>query len=161
MASNVHPNAKGSFVGISLNHTRKHLARSVYEGVVFCHRWHLDRLLATRDELPVAIRLAGGAARSEIWAQMFADAMGIPVETLAAEETGALGCAICAASATGVYKSLAEATAHMSGVAKRFEPNRARKNIYDRKYQLYRSVIEALDCVWEGMQALIEHDNKL
>ena len=69
MASNVHPNAKGSFVGISVGHTRRHLLRSVYEGIAFCHRYHTEKLLATRTEPPKCIRLAGGAANSPVWTQ--------------------------------------------------------------------------------------------
>ncbi len=49
-------------MGISNYHTRKHLLRSVYEGVTFCHRYHLERLLRTRKDEPKSIRLAGGAA---------------------------------------------------------------------------------------------------
>ena len=64
MASNVHPNAKASFVGLNVSHSRKHIARSVYEGSAFCHRYHLEKLLATREEPPKAIRLSGGAAKS-------------------------------------------------------------------------------------------------
>ena len=101
MGSNVHPNAKGSFLGISANHTRKHLVRSVYEGIACSHRYHLEKLLATRETSPEAIRLAGGAARSPVWAQMFADMMRLPVETVDANETGSLGCAIAAAAAAG------------------------------------------------------------
>ena len=67
MGSNAHPNAKGTFVGLSTNHTRKHMLRSVYEGIAFCHRVHFDRLMATRETAPKCIRLAGGAARSSVW----------------------------------------------------------------------------------------------
>ena len=66
MASNVHPNAMGSFVGMSNFHTRAHLVRSVYEGIAFSHRYHLEKLLATRDQAPRGIRLAGGVARSQV-----------------------------------------------------------------------------------------------
>lgn len=86
MASNVHPNAKGSFVGISVGHTRRHLLRSVYEGIAFCHRYHTEKLLATRTEPPKCIRLAGGAANSPVWTQMFADILQLPVQTVAANE---------------------------------------------------------------------------
>ena len=87
MASNVHPNALGSFVGMSNFHTRKHLVRSLYEGVAFSHRYHLEKLLKTRTEPPKSIRLAGGAARSAVWTQMFADVMKLPVECVDVEET--------------------------------------------------------------------------
>lgn len=56
MASNVHPSAKGSFVGMCANHTRRHLARSVYEGIAFGHRYHLERLLKTRESKTIGLQ---------------------------------------------------------------------------------------------------------
>lgn len=158
MASNVHPNAKGSFVGMSTNHTRKHLLRSVYEGIVFCHKMHTDRLMQSREEPPKSIRLAGGAARSKVWTQIFADVMQIPVETVQVNETGALGCAIAVAAAVGDYESLADAAAHMCAIAPAVLPDPEKKTIYDRKYALYCKTIECLDGLWDEMQRLIETD---
>ena len=156
MASNVHPNAKGSFVGISLNHSRRHLARSVYEGIAFCHRMHLERLLGCRATPPACIRLAGGAARSVVWAQMFADVMKLPVETVEANETGALGCAIAAAVAVAEYPDLRTAVENMTCVSRRFEPEPDRSRIYDKKYALYCKTIDCLDGLWTQMQAMVE-----
>ena len=158
MASNVHPNAKGSFIGLSLNHSRKHLARSVYEGIAFCHRMHLERLLHSRTTPPACIRLAGGAARSSVWAQIFADVMKLPVETVEANETGALGCAVAAAVATGEYPDLRTAVESMTAVSRRFEPDAARTEIYDGKYVLYCRTIECLDGLWTEMQTMIEEE---
>lgn len=67
LASNVHPNAKGSFVGLNNYHTRAHMARSVYEGITFSHRYHLDKLLKNKVTPTQSIRLAGGMARSAVW----------------------------------------------------------------------------------------------
>ena len=159
MASNVHPNAKRSFIGISYSHKRKHLVRSVFEGITFSHRYHLEKLLATREEPPKAIRLSGGAAKAKVWVQMFADVMQLPVETLSANENGALGCAIAAAKATGEYKDLRAAVCHMSRISDAVMPNPAMKDIYDRKYRLYVHAIESLDSFWDGMQSLIEFSN--
>ena len=156
MASNVHPNAKSSFVGLNVSHTRKHMARSVYEGIAFCHRYHLEKLLATRSEPPKAIRLSGGAAKSKVWAQMFADVMQLPVETVAAEEAGALGCAIASAVATGAYPDLDTAIGAMTEIHDPILPNKELKEIYDRKYHLYVRTIECLDGLWDEMQKLVE-----
>ena len=156
MASNVHPNARASFVGANVTHTRAHLVRSVFEGITFCHRMHYERLLATREEPPRVIRLAGGAARASVWAQMFADVMKVPVETVAANETGALGVAIGAAVAAGVYPTLDEAIANMTVISGRYEPNAEASAVYDRKYALYVKTIECLDSLWDEMQAYIE-----
>ena len=156
MASNVHPNAKGTFVGLNVSHTRKHLARSVYEGIAFCHRYHLEKLLATRDTPPRAIRLSGGAARSVVWTQMFADIMQLPVETVAAQEAGALGCAIAAASAVGEYSSLDTAIQGMTEIREAVMPNRSLAEQYDKKYKLYVRTIECLDGLWDDMQKMVE-----
>ena len=156
MASNVHPNAKSTFIGMSASHTRAHMVRSVYEGIVFCHRYHLEKLLKTRDKAPECIRLAGGAAKSKVWSQMFADILGFPVETVDANETGALGCAITVAAATGAYPSLEEAAKHMCPVGRRYEPNEAVRAAYNRRYALYVKAIECLDPLWDDMQKCIE-----
>ncbi len=156
LASNVHPNAKGTLIGITANHTRKHIMRAVYEGIVFCHRWHFERLMRTRKDLPETIRLAGGAANSPVWVQMFADVMQLPVETVPADETGALGCAVAGAVATGIYPDLPTAIGNMSPVHPAVMPDPARKEIYDRKYHLYKRAIESLDGFWDEMQQLCE-----
>ncbi len=157
MASNVHPNAKASIVGLNISHTRKHIARSIYEGIAFCHRYHLERLLATMDERPRAIRLSGGAAKSQVWAQMFADIMQLPIETVEAEEAGALGCAIASAAAVGEYTSMAAAVENMTAVGRKIKPDPKLAEIYDRKYKIYRKTLECLDGLWDQMQEMVEN----
>lgn len=156
MASNVHPNAKGSLIGLNVSHGRRHIARSIFEGIAFCHRFHLEKLLATRETPPRAIRLSGGAARAKVWTQMFADVMKLPVETVEADEAGALGCAVAAAVAAGEYGSLEEAVGHMTSVSEPVLPDASRFRIYDRKYELYRASIDCLEGLWDRMQGLLE-----
>ena len=156
MASNVHPNAMGSFIGLDISHTRAHMVRSVYEGIVYCHRYHMDKLLATRTAPPDCVRLAGGAAKSKVWTQMFADILGLPVETVDVNETGALGCAIAVAAATGSYPSLAAAAEAMCTVGAHVEPDMKAHAAYDRRYQMYKRIIECLDPLWDDMQKCVE-----
>jgi L-xylulokinase len=160
MASNVHPNAKGSFVGITGYHSRKHLVRGIYEGIAFSHRYHLDKLLKTRTTMPESIRLVGGVTNSRVWSQMFADVMQVPVETVAVREAGALGCAITAAVAVGTYGDLNEAASKMTSIKAVFLPDEKNVAAYQRKYALYLKVINALDDVWPEIQQNIEGDNR-
>lgn len=155
MASNVHPNAKASLVGLSNYHTRAHIMRSIYEGIAFSHRYHFDKLLATRDQPVKEIRLAGGVANSKDWTQIFADVMKYPVETVDIGETGAFGCAMTAAVAVGEFKNFEEAAENMIKVKNRMEPIPQNVEIYEKKYALYKQVISALDGVWDNMQKLI------
>ena len=155
MASNAHPNARASFVGLSNYHTRAHIMRSIYEGIAFSHRYHFDKLLVTRNRPVKEIRLAGGVANSKEWTQIFADVMKYPVETVDIGETGAFGCAMTAAVAVGEFSNFEEAAKSMIKVKSRTEPNPGHVKIYEKKYALYKQVISALDGVWDNMQKLI------
>jgi len=156
MASNVHPNAKACFVGLSSSHTRSHMARGVYEGVAFSHKQHIDRLLFTRAVPPISVRLAGGMARSKVWTQMLADVLGLPVEVVEANEAGALGAAIAAAAAVGDFSSMEEAVFAMCAVRPAVLPDQSRAKIYAAKYAMYKKVIAVLDPVWDDMEKLIQ-----
>ena len=92
--------------------------------------------------------MAGGAVNSKVWVQMFADALGYPIETVDAKELGALGCGMAAAIAAGVYKDYKEAAKHMVHISAKIEPNPEKTAIYQKKYEKYRAVSKALDTVW-------------
>ena len=154
MASNVHPNAKGSFIGINAYHTRAHIVRSIYEGIAFCHRWHYERLRNCMDKSPKSIRLVGGAAKSKVWTQIFADVMKLPVETSSVDETGAHGCAIAAAIAVGDYADVHSALSAMTKLSSPVYPRREYFEMYDRKCDAYRKIISALDPVWDTINKI-------
>ena len=154
LGTNVHPNAKGCFIGIGANHTRAHILRAVYEGVCFSHKYHLNKLLKTRKNLPKGIRLSGGVAKSAVWTQMFADVMELPVETVSAKEAGTLGCAMCAAVASGDQPSIESAIQAMTHVSAKMLPNPEYAEAYRKKYALYIKAIESLDGIWDDVQQM-------
>ena len=112
--------------------------------------------MQSRTEQPKSIRLAGGAARSKVWTQIFADVLQLPIETVQVNETGALGCAIAIATAVGDYENLGEAVKHMCSIAPEVLPDPEKKTIYERKYALYTKTIECLNDLWNDMQRMIE-----
>ena len=93
-------------------------------------------------------RIAGGAARSAEWVQLFADILQTPIEIPRGTELGAMGAAMCAGVAAGVFDSFADGADRMVKIAGRVEPDPEVKAIYDTKYALYRKTIEALEPVW-------------
>ncbi len=141
--SNVGYPAKGCFLGLTSRHTRADVMRAVYEGCVFSHNTHLRRLYKFRDK-PEVIRLTGGASRSPVWVQIFADVFQVPVEVPDGSELGALGAAIAAAVACGLYPSYEEAVAAMTRVARRYEPNPLLGEIYTLRYEKYLKAVKAL-----------------
>ncbi|MDR0863431.1 MAG: carbohydrate kinase, partial [Candidatus Symbiothrix sp.] len=70
---------KGGFTGLDASHGRAEMLRAVFEGIVFAHYQHIERLLKFIS-FPDVIRITGGAARNPVWCQIFADCIGVPVE---------------------------------------------------------------------------------
>ncbi len=149
-SSNVSLDGKACFFGLDGWQTRGHLLRAVYEGIVFSHKWHVDRLFQFRS-VPASIRLTGGVARSEVWTQMFADVFQIPVEVPMGTELGALGAAICAAVAAGIHPSYEQACAAMVRFARTHRPNPALADCYRAKYDRYLKMLAVLQPVWSEM----------
>ena len=150
--SNSHPDATGTLVGLSSRCDRGHVLRAVYEGVVFAHQDHLERLLKSRSR-PERIRASGGATRSDVWMQIAADALQTPVEIPDGAELGALGAAICAAVAVGIYPDYPSACAAMVRIARRFEPDPRRADVYRAKYARYRQLLSALYPAWQNLKS--------
>jgi L-xylulokinase len=144
---NVDPDGKGCLLGWDGWQTRGHVIRAVYEGIVFSHLWHLQRLLQFRSQ-PETVRLSGGAARSEVWLRVFADILQIPIEVPAGTELGALGAAIAASIAAGCYTTYDQAVSNMVQIARRKDPDRTRAGLYQEKYQRYQQAAQAMQPLW-------------
>lgn len=145
--SNEDAQAKGTFIGLTDFDQKAHMLRAVYEGIVFSHVTHVKRLLRNRTA-PETIRLAGGAANSPVWVQIFADALQIPIETVSCQEQGIMGAAIAAGVGTGVFTSYEEASKKVVAVKEIVYPRKEYGKIYEQKYRRYRAVIESLSDVW-------------
>jgi L-xylulokinase len=145
--SNAGPRASAGFLGLHGWHGKANMLRAVYEGVVFSHRTHVDRLLGHRAGAKAA-RIAGGAAKSDVWVQMFADVLQLPIELTACEELGAMGAAICGGVAVGLFGSFEEAVERMVRVSRTVEPLEENREVYVEKYGRYRASIEALRAAW-------------
>ncbi len=146
--SNVDADAKACFIGLKGWHHKAHILRALYEGVVFSHKMHIEKLLAYR-EMPKIARITGGAARSEVWCQIFADVLQIPIEITRGTELGTLGAAMCAGVATGHFPSLESASERMVQVVRTILPNPEKKTIYEDKYANYKKTLEALASLWK------------
>lgn len=146
------PAARAQFTGLSIQHTRSHLLRAVYEGVALSVVDCYDTMHVPLAEL----RLAGGGAASPLWAQILADALGAPVTVAEGREYGAKGAVINAGIATGMYASYADGVARTVRPAHRFQPVAARAADYAVLLQIYRSVRDAMLEVWEERARLLE-----
>lgn len=138
---------RAGFYGLAGWHGEGHLLRALFEGVAFEHRRHVEVIAAAGIAIDRAV-LSGGGCRSPIWPQMIADALGIPITVTECEETGALGAAIGAGVATGVFADLEAGVDAMTRTRRVFEPVAAMRGHYDYRYRVYLSLVETMRPFW-------------
>ncbi len=136
--------AKGAFLNLSAEDDAQSLIRAIYEGVIFSSVRHVYNLRRPLDTYKSA-RLSGGITNSEVWSQMMADALGMPIQTLEGSQIGAKGAAIGAAVACGLFKDLQEGVERMVRLGRLYLPREEYTKIYRLKYENYIAAIEAVD----------------
>ncbi|RPI87598.1 MAG: carbohydrate kinase [Chloroflexi bacterium] len=151
--SNVQPTARAGFYGVAGWHTRAHLLRALYEGVVFGHLSHIEKLRRAGGQINAA-RLAGGGSRSKVWSQMFADTIQVPMEVTDGNELGARGAALSAAIGAGIYQDYAEAVAQAVSVVRVHEPDPANTPHYLARYVEYERLTKVMQGPWEALNNL-------
>ena len=104
------PLARGSFVGLTLAHDRRHLVRSVLEGVAFGLRDGLDLMRSAGMPAPSQIRASGGGIASPLWRQILADVLETELATVNTTEGAAFGAAVLATVAAGWHDTVESAT---------------------------------------------------
>lgn len=147
-----HPNSSGGFYGLRLEHTKAHMLRAVYEGIAISQTSALRSIAADVD----AIRLTGGGAQSEAWAQMFADVSTLPVTVPTERETGALGAALCGGVAAGVYPTVEAAVDRAVGTAVRYDPDPETEERYRAVSDAFTQVADAMEPPWETLKSLAQ-----
>ena len=142
--------ARGAFVGLTLDHGRAHLARAVLEAAALALRHVAEPIRAAGVPL-VELRLAGRPARSDLWARIKADVLGVPVALLGSGETAVVGAAVLAASGAGLDPTLEAGVRRLVRVERRIAPDPAVAPVYEARYRVYRELYPSLR---ESMAAL-------
>jgi xylulokinase len=149
------PHAKGAFTGLSLRHTKAHMARAILEGVAFAMR---DSLEIMREMgVPVEqVRASGGGAKSAFWRQIQADVNGAPLVTLNVDEGPAFGAALLSTVEAGMFGSVEEACDATIRVTDTSDPDAARAAEYDRWFGEYQAAYTALAPGFKRVAAMLE-----
>ena len=137
------PNARGAFIGLSNMHTRSHMLRAVMEGVAYSLRDCVE-IIRGVGLAPKEMLVCGGGGKSSLWRQMLADLYQTPVATLTSNEGPALGVAILAGVACGVYKSVEEGCDAIIRTNPAQQPVAENSKAYEPFYQLYTQMYPAL-----------------
>lgn len=146
-------NARGAFIGLTAMHTRRDLLRALMEGVIYalCQNLNTMREMGVQ---PQAMLACGGGAKSPFWRQMMADVFQLPVKTVHNAEGPALGAAILAGVAAGVYSDVPTACAKLVRENEPLLPNAENAKAYEPYYAYFLKLYPALKNAYAELAAL-------
>ena len=142
------PNARGTFIGMTMDTTRADMTQAVLEGVAF----------ALRDSLEVAkslgiqierTKICGGGAKSPLWKKIIANVLNLKVDVIESEEGPGYGGAMLAAVACGEYGSVEEIASKLVKVVDTVEPDAVLAAKYEERYQLFKQIYPACKPIYE------------
>ena len=133
------PDARGTFIGLTMDTTREDMTQAVLEGVAFAIRdsFEVAKSLGIQIE---RTKICGGGAKSPLWRRMIANVLNIKVDRIESEEGPALGGAMLAAVACGVFSSVEEAAEKIVRVTETIEPEPELVEKYERQYQKFAKI---------------------
>jgi len=151
LAPQENPRVRGGFFNISLKTTRGHMTRAVMEGVAFNNRWAMGPAQKFTGHGFPRLRFAGGGALSDLWAQIHADVLGVPIHRVADPmHTTVRGAALYAFSRLGIVP--ADRLSGRVDIERVFEPRGDVRPLYDRMYAQFlalykrnRKIFQALN----------------
>ena len=128
----------GGIVGLNLSSDAPRIFKALVEATAFGARAIVERFRTEGVPIRALIGIGGVSKKSPFVMQTLADVLNMPIKIARSEQACALGAAMCAATAAGVYPTLAEAQAAMSsGFDAVFYPNESRVELYNKLYQKY------------------------
>ena len=133
----------GAFVGLRAHHVQADLTRAVMEGVVFSLRARLDVMRALGVDLH-QVRATGGGSRSRLWRQIQADVFAMPVAAMTSTPSPALGAALLAGVATGVFSDVPAASERVVRLDNVIEPDPERAARYQQLYRTFTTLDSAI-----------------
>ena len=132
---------EGAISHLNLGTEAPHVFRALVEATCFGSKAIVERFIQEGIAVKGIIGLGGVAKKSPFIMQMLADVLNMPVKVHKSEQTCALGAAMFAATAAGIYSQVDQAMQAMgAGFEKTYYPNQEKVDLYQRRYQKYLSL---------------------
>jgi xylulokinase len=148
------PQARGGFIGLSLQHNRRDLTRAIMEGVVFALRQSLEKFKELGIEI-TSVTAWGGGAKNKIWQQIQADIFNRPILISPTQEGSAYGAAITAAVSIGIFSSIKEACRKWIIIKEKILPNPKNVAVYNKAYLIYQDLYPKLRDDFHALSELV------
>lgn len=136
-------NARGTFIGLTMDKKREDMLQAVLEGVAFALRDSLEKAKELGINI-TATNICGGGAKSPLWQKIIANVLGIRLDNLVTEQGPGYGGAILAMVGTGAYDSVESACAELVSVSSSVYPDEELTALYEKKYNNFKKIYPAL-----------------
>jgi xylulokinase len=153
-------NYRGMWIGFTWTHRQEHFYRSVLEAIAYDQALAFQSLQRAYPEAAVEeVIVYAGGARSRLWNQIKADVMGLPYVRLDRSNLSALGAAILAGYALGIYDDMAGAAEALVARTDRFEPRPDVHAFYRAYADFYGRLLERVDPAYDELAELPEWED--
>ncbi len=143
-------NARGTFIGMTMDTSRADLTQAVLEGVAFAIRDSFEVAKQLGIEL-TSTKICGGGAKSPLWKKIFANVLNMDLEAVASEQGPGLGGAMLAMVACGAYETVADACAALVEVKEVTRPDPALAEKYEQRYQEFKRIYPACKALFAAL----------
>lgn len=151
------PEAKGSIIGFSSEHTRIHIYKAIIEGIGYGLLEGMENLEKSSKQPINGLTVSGGGSQSEEICQITADMFGKPVYKIQTYEACGLGSSMVAFVSLGIFKNYQEAIKSMVHYTKTFTPNPEVHEIYKHLYmRIYRRIYKQLKPLYWELRSIIK-----
>ena len=144
-------NARGTFIGMTMDTTRADMVQAVLEGVAFAIRDSFEVARSLGLDIPRSM-ICGGGSNSPLWRKIFANVLGIPLDTVTTEQGPGYGGAMLAMVGCGRFASVQAAADALVKVASTTEPRPEIAARYEERYRQFRQIYPALKTVFPNIQ---------
>lgn len=144
--------ARGAFVGLSLDTTRRDTVQAVLEGVAFAIRDSFEVAKAIGVEIPRS-KLCGGGAKSPVWRKILCNVLNIPLDLPQTEQGPGMGGAMLAMVGAGRYPDVVTCAKELVHVKETLLPDPALAAKYEEKYQIFRKIYPSLKAFYKECKA--------
>jgi L-ribulokinase len=129
---------KGAMFDLNLGSSAPQLFKAWVEATCFGAKAIVDRFKDEHVPVKGLIGLGGVAGKSSYVMQVMADVMDVPIRIHRSEQTCAIGAAMFAATAAGLYAKVEDAMASMGqGFDKTYHPDKSKNRYYAARYRRY------------------------
>lgn len=140
-------NARGTFIGMTMDTDRADMYQAVLEGVAFAIRDSFEVAKSLGIDIKSS-KICGGGAKSPLWKKIFANVLNIRLDIIESEEGPGYGGAILAAVACGEYASVGEAAAKLVKVVDSVEPDPELAKRYEERYRKFAQIYPAVKALF-------------